>query len=76
VGLAQFRGIIGSSSPRKRGFIKEHSVKLLVWYEQHETAYSAITREKQIKKWNRAWKIEVIETKNPYWSDLYSEITS
>jgi putative endonuclease len=58
------------------GFSKEHAVKLLVWYEQHETADSAITREKQIKKWNRAWKIEMIEAKNPYWNDLYRDITS
>ena len=58
------------------GFSKEHAVKLLVWYEQHETADSAITREKQIKKWNRAWKIEMIEAGNPYWRDLYGEITS
>ncbi len=58
------------------GFSKEHAVKLLVWYEQHEAAYSAITREKQIKKWNRAWKIEMIEARNPYWRDLYGDITS
>ena len=58
------------------GFSKEHAVKLLVWYEQHETAYSAITREKQIKKWNRTWKVEMIEAVNPYWRDLYSDITS
>ncbi|HEV2042658.1 MAG TPA: GIY-YIG nuclease family protein [Casimicrobiaceae bacterium] len=58
------------------GFSKEHAVKLLVWYEQHETADSAITREKQIKKWNRAWKIEIIEAGNPYWRDLYGDITS
>jgi putative endonuclease len=58
------------------GFSKEREAKLLVWYEQHETAYSAITREKQIKKWNRAWKIEMIEAGNPYWRDLYGDITS
>ena len=58
------------------GFSKEHAVKLLVWYEQHENGYSAITREKQIKKWNRAWKIEMIEAGNPYWRDLYGDITS
>ena len=57
------------------GFTKEHDVKKLVWYEQHETAEGAITREKQIKKWNRAWKVELIETANPYWNDLYSQVT-
>jgi putative endonuclease len=58
------------------GFSEGHAVKLLVWYERHETAYEAITREKQIKKWNRSWKIEMIEAGNPYWRDLYGEITS
>ena len=57
------------------GFTKRHGVKTLVWYEQHETAESAITREKQIKKWNRAWKRKLIEQANPYRNDLYSEIT-
>ena len=56
------------------GFTKEHDVKKLVWYEQHETAEGAITREKQIKKWNRVWKVELIEAANPYWNDLYPQI--
>ena len=56
------------------GFTKEYGIKLLVWYEQHENAESAITREKQIKKWNREWKIRLIEKSNPYWNDLYPEI--
>ena len=43
------------------GFTKQYDVKKLVWYEQHETAESAITREKQLKKWKRAWKLELIE---------------
>jgi len=56
------------------GFTKRYEVKRLVWFEQHESAESAITREKQLKKWNRSWKIELIESINPYWNDLYSEI--
>ena len=56
------------------GFTKEYGAKDLVWYELHETADSAITREKQIKKWNRDWKVELIEKQNPYWNDLYAEI--
>jgi len=56
------------------GFTKAHDVKLLVWHEQHSSAESAITREKQIKKWNRAWKIGLIEAANPYWNDLYEDI--
>jgi putative endonuclease len=57
------------------GFTKKHHVKRLVWYEQHASAESAITREKQLKKWNRIWKIRLIEEANPYWNDLYGEIT-
>jgi len=56
------------------GFSKEYGVKSLVWYEVHDNAESAITREKQIKKWNRIWKLSLIETKNPEWRDLYAEI--
>ena len=57
------------------GFTKEYGAKRLVWYEQHGNVESAITREKQLKKWNRAWKIRLIEEANPYWNDLYGEIT-
>jgi putative endonuclease len=56
------------------GFTKEFDVKELVWFEQHENAESAIAREKQIKKWNRAWKTRLIEENNPYWNDLYGSI--
>jgi putative endonuclease len=53
-----------------RGFTRDYAVKLLVWFEQHATMESAILREKQIKKWNRAWKLELIEATNPDWRDL------
>jgi putative endonuclease len=53
-----------------RGFARQYGVKLLVWFEQHPTMESAITREKRIKKWNRAWKLELIEAANPEWRDL------
>jgi putative endonuclease len=53
-----------------RGFARQYGVKLLVWFEQHPTMESAITREKRIKKWNRAWKLELIEAENPEWRDL------
>jgi hypothetical protein len=56
------------------GFTHEYGVTRLVWYEQHGTAEEAITREKQIKNWKRAWKLELIEKANPYWNDLYDEI--
>ncbi len=57
------------------GFTKKYRVGMLVWYELHGTMESAITREKQLKKWNRDWKIRLIEEANPYWNDLWPEIT-
>ena len=57
------------------GFSKDYGTKLLVWYEMHEEMYAAITREKQIKEWQRAWKVRLIEETNPYWNDLYLELT-
>ncbi len=56
------------------GFTKEHHVHMLVYYEYHDDMDSAIQREKQLKKWNRAWKLRLIEEKNPEWNDLYEEI--
>ncbi len=56
------------------GFTKKHDVKQLVWFEAHDDAISAITREKQLKKWNREWKIRLIQRENPYWRDLYKDI--
>jgi putative endonuclease len=57
------------------GFTKRYGVKMLVWYEQHETRGAALTRERQIKKWNRAWKLQLIERMNPTWRDLYDDIS-
>jgi len=56
------------------GFTKKYKVHLLVWYEKHVTMDSAILREKHIKKWNRQWKIQLINELNPTWRDLYPEI--
>ena len=56
------------------GFTKRYRVHRLVWYEVHESMESAILGEKALKKWNRAWKIELIERSNPTWRDLYDEI--
>jgi len=52
------------------GFTREYGVKRLMWFEQHATMESAIQREKRVKKWNRAWKLELIEKDNPDWRDL------
>jgi putative endonuclease len=56
------------------GFTKQYRVHHLVYYELHGDMLSAIAREKQIKKWNRAWKLELIETQNPIWKDLWEGI--
>ena len=53
-----------------RGFATDYGVKKLVWFERHATMAEAILREKRIKKWNRAWKLELIERSNPDWRDL------
>ena len=56
------------------GFTKRYDLKRLVWYEQHETMEAAITREKQMKAWKRAWKIREIERMNPALYDLYETL--
>ena len=56
------------------GFTHRYGVASLVWYERHENMESAIAREKTLKKWNRSWKIRLIEESNPSWRDLYGEI--
>ena len=53
------------------GFTSRYGVKDLVYYEHHETMEMAIAREKRLKKWNRLWKIKLIESMNPEWHDLY-----
>jgi putative endonuclease len=57
------------------GFTKKYSVHDLVYFEATDDVQSALQREKQIKKWNRQWKIEMIEKKNNEWRDLYPELT-
>ncbi len=56
------------------GFTKQYSVHTLVWYEVHDSAETAILREKQIKKWERSWKLRLIEENNPDWKDLYDDV--
>ncbi|MBU4345434.1 MAG: GIY-YIG nuclease family protein [Desulfobacteraceae bacterium] len=56
------------------GFTKKYNVHTLVYYEVHNDMREAITREKQIKKWNRRWKMRLIEEMNSEWRDLYYEI--
>jgi putative endonuclease len=56
------------------GFTKKHGIKMLVWYELHETMESALNKEKAMKKWLRGWKLSTIERQNPYWNDLWDEL--
>jgi len=58
------------------GFSTRYSVDQLVYYEAHGSAQAAIVRENQMKKWRRAWKIELIERGNPDWRDLYEQIVA
>jgi len=56
------------------GFTNRHRVYHLIWFELHQTMAGAIAREKQIKKWRRAWKIELVERGNPTWRDLWPSL--
>jgi putative endonuclease len=56
------------------GFTKRYKVSMLVFYELHGSMESAILREKRIKKWNRAWKLRLIQESNPMWKDLWPDI--
>jgi putative endonuclease len=57
------------------GFTKKYGVKMLVWYELHGTRENAFQRERQLKKWNRTWKLRLIEEMNPRWRDLADEVS-
>ena len=56
------------------GFTKKYGIKTLVYYEVFDDPENAIRREKRLKKWNRAWKMRLIEEMNPDWRDLYDDI--
>jgi len=56
------------------GFTKRYGVHQLVWYEVHDNIQSAIQREKRLKEWKRKWKVELIESMNPNWEDLFDII--
>ena len=57
------------------GFTKKYGVHMLVYYEQTNDSYSAIEREKRLKRWKRQWKIDLIQKSNPEWRDLYYDLT-
>ena len=57
-----------------RSFTFKYNITRLVWFEIYDDPISAISREKELKKWKRAWKTKLIEEKNPLWDDLYDSI--
>lgn len=57
-----------------KGFTEKYDVTRLVYYECYDDPNTAILREKQLKKWERKWKLDLIEQKNPKWNDLYEEL--
>jgi putative endonuclease len=58
------------------GFVRDYNVHRLVFVEFHDTMADAILREKRVKRWRRAWKLDLIERQNPQWRDLYDELVS
>ena len=57
-----------------KGFTSKYNVSRLVYYEVHDDIIEAIIREKRIKRWKKPWKLELIEKRNPHWSDLYGQL--
>ncbi|MFI4975342.1 MAG: GIY-YIG nuclease family protein [Caulobacterales bacterium] len=57
------------------GFTAKYGVTRLVWYEMHDSRDGAYRRERQLKKWNRVWKLELIERFNPEWRDLFEDLS-
>lgn len=57
-----------------KGFTAKYNVDRLVYYEVHDNAEAAISRERAMKEWKRAWKVDLIEKENPEWRDLYESI--
>jgi putative endonuclease len=68
------RPVFEHRSKATAGFTKRYGVVRLVYYEQYDDIENANRREKRLKQWNRAWKVRLIEEKNPNWTDLYPSI--
>lgn len=67
------RRTLEHKSKAYKGFTSKYNVTLLVYFEEHESYNNAFTRERQLKKWNRLWKLSLIEKENPEWIDLSKE---
>ena len=70
------RRVFEHKSKSGASFTSRYSIGMLVWYESYADIYEAIGREKQLKKWERAWKLKLIEDFNPTWRDLYLELNN
>lgn len=68
------RRIYEHKEKKFEGFTKKFNIDRLVYYENFSSPIIAIAREKQLKKWNRAWKVRLIEKENPEWDDLYNTL--
>ena len=68
------RRMIEHRNGNVEGFTQKYNIKRLVFVEQTEYIYSALSREKQLKRWHRDWKINLIEEQNPEWKDIYEDI--
>ena len=58
-----------------KGFSEKYTTDILVYFEYHESLWDALDRERKIKRWKRAWKLQLIESLNPDWQDLYFSLT-
>jgi putative endonuclease len=67
--------VLGNVDQMLSAFVRDYGVHRLIFVEFHETMADAILREKRLKRWRRAWKLELIERHNPQWRDLYEELT-
>ena len=70
------RRVFEHKSKFVRGFTKKYNVVKLVYFEQYDDIENALQREKRLKKWNRQWKVRLIEERNPNWDDLYPGIAA
>jgi len=70
------RRVLEHKDRKVKGFTQNYSCNKLVYYEQYNDAYAAMSREKEIKKWRREKKQNLIKTINPYWNDLYKDLAN
>jgi len=69
-----FKRVYEHREALRDGFTKKYGVRLLVWFEPHETRSGAFHHERRIKEWRRSWKVQLIEERNPDWLDLYDKL--